>query len=197
MFSLMLWVSLIDKIHDRESILSLIAWSGSERVLDVGSGRGLMLVGAARRLITGSAIGVDIWAAKDQSDNKTNAPVENARIEGVVDRIAVETADMLKLPFADHSFDVIVSSWAVHNLETKMVRQNALKEIVRVLRPAGAILLTDIVNRHEYVSAFQAMGLTDVRIVVLSPMKDRFFSAMSFGSFQPATVFARKALYQP
>ena len=196
MFLLMLWASLVDKVRDREAILNLIEWNGGERILDVGCGRGLMLVGAARRLTTGNAVGVDIWAAQDQSANTKEAPMENARIEGVDRRVTIETADMRDLPFPDQSFDVIVSSWVVHNLEAEVDRRQALKEIVRVVRPQGVILLTDIVNRHEYAAAFKSLGLTDVRIIVLSALKDRFFSAVSFGAFQPATVVTRKAVGQ-
>src|SRR5262249_26606872 len=43
------------KIAERERLLNHVPWTGAERVLDVGCGRGLMLVGAARRLTTGSA----------------------------------------------------------------------------------------------------------------------------------------------
>jgi len=38
-------------------------------VLDVGCGRGLLLIGAARRLTTGKAVGVDIWQAEDRVGN--------------------------------------------------------------------------------------------------------------------------------
>jgi arsenite methyltransferase len=152
-----------------------------------------MLVGAARRLTTGWATGVDIWAAKDQSANVTFAPVENARLAGVADRVTIATADMRELPFPDGSFDVVLSSWVVHNVDEEAERARALREIVRVLRPSGVILLTDIVNRDEYSKAFKSMGLWDVRVVVLSALKDRFLSTVSFGAFQPATVFARKA----
>src|ERR1700675_2263543 len=49
----MLYDSKIGKLREREKLLDLIAWQGRESVLDVGCGRGLMLVGAARRLTTG------------------------------------------------------------------------------------------------------------------------------------------------
>ena len=191
MFALMLWGSLVGKVRDRERILNLISWSGNEHVLDVGCGRGLMLVASARRLTTGRAVGVDIWAAKDQFANDPQATLENARLEGVAERVTVETADMRDLPFPDHSFDVIVSSWVIHNLEEKAERARALKEITRVVRTGGAVLLTDIVHREEYEGALKDLGLEDVRIVVLSTRKDRLFRAVSFGSFQPATVVAR------
>lgn len=194
MVSLMLWGSLVAKVRDREAILDLIPWRGSEHVLDIGCGRGLMVVGAALRLTTGCAVGVDIWTAKDQSDNNREAAVENARRADVLERVTITSADMRALPFADRSFDVILSSWAVHNVEVAAERLQALSEMVRLLRPSGVILLTDIVNRHEYAAAFEAMGLVDVRMLVLSPIKDRLLSLVTFGSFQPATIFARKML---
>lgn len=193
MFCLMLWESLVTKIKSREAILDLVPWTGAETVLDVGCGRGLMLVGAARRLTTGKAIGVDIWLKRDQTCNNRTAPLKNAKIEGVAGRVSVETADMRKLPFADCSVDVIVSSWAVHNLEASDDRVLALKEMVRVLRPEGTILLTDIVNRKEYIAELKRMGLGSVALFIESKIKDWFLTAVSFGAYQPATVIGKKA----
>src|SRR5713226_2547645 len=65
----MIWSSKVGKVREREKLLDRIAWSGSERVLDVGCGRGLMMIGGAKRLTTGKATGVDIWQAEDLSGN--------------------------------------------------------------------------------------------------------------------------------
>src|SRR5689334_9355034 len=46
----MIWVSKVGKVRARERLLDRHTWTGTERVLDVGCGRGLMLIGAARRL---------------------------------------------------------------------------------------------------------------------------------------------------
>lgn len=192
MFAYMLWGSLIVKVRARDAILNLISWTGHEQVLDVGCGRGLLVVGAAHRLTTGRAIGADLWIAKDQSSNRRTAALENARLEGVTDRVQVRTADMRQLPFADESFDVVVSNWAVHNLELKQDRQKAIVEMVRVLKPGGAILLNDIVYRDEYSEQFKSLDLTDVRTVIASKFTDVFSGAVSFGSFRPATVVGRK-----
>ncbi|HEV3139479.1 MAG TPA: class I SAM-dependent methyltransferase, partial [Vicinamibacterales bacterium] len=97
------------KIPERDRLLDYVALSGSERVLDVGCGRGLLLVGAAKRLTTGSATGVDIWQAEDLSGNAADVPLRNAAIEGVADRVSVRTADMRALPFDAGAFDVVVS----------------------------------------------------------------------------------------
>lgn len=185
---MMIFESRVVKLRDRERILNLVDWRGDEAVLDVGCGRGLMMVGAARRVPNGYATGVDIWSDCDQSDNGADSARANAAIEGVADRIRVETADMCEMPFGDHSFDVIVSAWAVHNVALSDDRRRALAEMVRVLKPGGTILLTDIEKYDEYAAELAGFsgGMTD--LIILSPAAHRFRMAVSFGSFAPATV---------
>ena len=112
----MWWGSRYGKVKEREKLISLIDWRGDEQVLDVGCGRGLLLIGAARRLTTGKATGIDIWQTEDLSGNKAEATLENARLEGVADRVEVRTVDMRKMPFEDAMFDIVVSRAAIHNL---------------------------------------------------------------------------------
>lgn len=191
---MMIFESRVVKLRDREHILNLIDWRGDEAVLDVGCGRGLMMVGAARRVPKGYATGVDIWSGHDQSGNGADAARSNATIEGVADRVKVKTADMCEMPFGDHSFDVIVSAWAVHNVALLDDRRRALAEMVRVLKPGGTILLTDIEKHAEYAAELATItgGMTD--LIILSPAAHRFRMAVSFGSFGPATVrFPTKA----
>ena len=191
MFCLMLWDSLVTKVRGRDAILDLVTWRGDEVVLDVGCGSGLLLVGAARRLTTGRAIGIDLWLNRDQAANAPTRGLTNAAIEGVAHRVSVETSDMRALPFADASFDVVVSHWAVHNLETESDRSTAIAEMKRVLRPGGTILLTDIVFRDEYLNAFRALDFAEVSLRIPSIMRDKLLTLVSFGSYQPATVIAR------
>src|SRR5713226_2628782 len=137
----MIWSSKVGKVREREKLLDRIAWSGNERVLDVGCGRGLMMIGAAKRLTTGKATGVDIWQAEDLSGNRPEATLENARREGVADRVEIKTADMRELPFPDGSFDLAVSCAAIHNLYSAADRAKAIAEIARVLKPGGIALI--------------------------------------------------------
>ena len=58
--TLSIWSSKVGKIREAEKLLSRYNWQGNEKLLDVGCGRGLMMVAAARRLSTGKAVGVDI-----------------------------------------------------------------------------------------------------------------------------------------
>jgi len=191
MFCLMLWDSLVTKVRGRDAILDLLTWHGNEAVLDIGCGSGLLLVAAARRLTTGHATGVDLWLDRDQASNAPTRAIANATIEGVTDRVSVETGDMRALPFPDRSFDVVVSHWVVHNLDNASDRRVAMTEMKRVLRPGGTILLTDIVFRDEYLKTFRELGLLEVRLKIPSIARDKLLSLVSFGTYQPATVIAR------
>jgi ribosomal protein L11 methylase PrmA len=65
----LIWDSKVGKLWSRDRLLDGLELRGDETVLDVGCSRGLLLVGAAKRLTTGKAPGVDIWQAEDQIGN--------------------------------------------------------------------------------------------------------------------------------
>jgi cyclopropane fatty-acyl-phospholipid synthase-like methyltransferase len=141
----------------------LASLSGDEEVLDLGCGRGAVLMTAARHLTTGRAVGIDIWRGSDQSGNCGDATRRNAVAEGVADRVEVMTADMTALPFPDASFDVVVSSGAVHNVGPAICLDRAIDEAVRVLRPGGRVLIADLWHTRRYQRRLEARGLRDVR----------------------------------
>ncbi|HLG96508.1 MAG TPA: class I SAM-dependent methyltransferase [Bryobacteraceae bacterium] len=159
--------SRIAKLKVRDLILGSIPWRGDENVLDVGCGRGLFLIGSAKRLKTGKATGVDIWNPQDLSGNTAEAALANAKAEGVDKRVKVETADARKLPFPDRSFDVVLSSLALHNITYSAERNKALHEMDRVLKPRGYLALFDIFYTKQYSKTLQQLGYEDIR---LSPL---------------------------
>ncbi|MBI4784045.1 MAG: class I SAM-dependent methyltransferase [Oscillatoriophycideae cyanobacterium NC_groundwater_1537_Pr4_S-0.65um_50_18] len=187
----MFFYSKIQKLKDRENLLNLVEWSGDELVLDIGCGRGLMLIGAAKRLKAGRAIGIDLWRQEDQANNSLDATLANAKIEDVLERVEVKTADMRQLPFPENYFDVITSNWTVHNLEAQVDRQKALDEMIRVLKPGGNIILGDITNQSEYISYFRERGMVNVRLHN-NPIQDAILKTITFGSFAPSVALASK-----
>lgn len=148
--------SRIGKLREREHLLDLAELVGDEVLLDVGCGRGLLVVGAAKRLPAGEAVGVDKWSRKDLSSNTPAGPLHNARVEGV--KVQIETGDACDLPFDDDTFDVVVSSNVLHNLDGPGTRRRAIREIDRVLKPAGRLVLCDISHTDEYVAALRGAG---------------------------------------
>lgn len=189
----MVWSSKVGKIRDRERLLQRVNWTGKEQVLDIGCGRGLMLIGAAKRLTTGRATGIDIWQTEDLSGNDPQATLRNAQYEGVANRIDIHTADMRKLPFADNSFDIVVSRAAIHNLYQVDDRAKAICEIARVLKPGGQALIEDIRHGQEYTAIFSKNGCTDIRNVE-SRIVSILLMLITFGSLRPATLMVRKSL---
>jgi arsenite methyltransferase len=187
----MLWSSKIGKVREREQLLNRIAWTGAECVLDVGCGRGLMLVGVAKRLTTGRAIGIDIWQAVDLSGNRPEAALVNAEREGVADRVEIQTADMRSLPFPDATFDLVVSRAAIHNLYSAEDRAKAIGQIARVLKPGGQALIDDIRHHREYVAGFAEHQCSDVTWLG-SPVVRVLLAVITVGSLRPATLLVRK-----
>jgi SAM-dependent methyltransferase len=190
--ALMIWYSYSGKLRMRERLLDLIHWRGDEQVLDVGCGRGLMLLGAAARLKTGKATGVDLWQGEDLTGNNPQATLANARAAGVAGRVEVKTGDARELPFPDASFDVIVSTAAIHNIYDDAGRERAVREIARVLKPGGRVVLADLRHTRQYAAILSRCGLVDMRHRV------GWFGVpamlLTFGSVRPATVTGRKPL---
>ena len=146
------WDRILDRLHLR----------GDEGVLDMGCGRGAVLTAVARRLTTGRVTGVDIWSTKDQSGNAKDVTLLNASIEGVGDRVQVETGDMRALPYPDATFDLVVSSLAIHNIRSNAQRKRAIVEGFRVLKPGGRIVIADIRATAIYEEALRALGASNV-----------------------------------
>ena len=68
------------------------------------------------------------------------------------------------LPFADNTFDVIVSSLVLHNIHGRAERAKALSEIARVLKPGGHASLLDVAYTTEYAQVLEACNLRNIRI---------------------------------
>ncbi|HUD84153.1 MAG TPA: class I SAM-dependent methyltransferase [Candidatus Saccharimonadales bacterium] len=158
----MLWGSRVGKFRVRDKLLNSISWQGSEKVLDVGCGHGLMLIGAAKRLREGPAVGIDLWQKQDQAGNSREATLLNVRLENVADRVELVDGDARKLPFEENAFDVVVSSWALHNIYDRAGRDAAVREIARVLKPGGRLLIIDIRHTGEYAEVLRQNKMSEV-----------------------------------
>ena len=95
----------------------------------------------------------------DQSGNAERVTRRNAELEGVAERVELHGADMRELPLDDGSFDVVVSSMAIHNVCGAGERAKALREAARVLRQGGKLAIAHIRYTRAYARELEACGL--------------------------------------
>jgi arsenite methyltransferase len=150
----------VGKHFHRDFMLSLYKWRGDENVLDVGCGRGLLLIGAAKHLTSGRATGIDIWSNEDMGGNSEAATLKNIELERVTKLCTLLSIPAQKMPFPDANFDVILSNLCLHNIYDRPTRTEALRQIARVLAPGGIALISDFKHTAQYAQEFENCGLT-------------------------------------
>jgi len=188
----MVHYSKIGKLRIRDRLLRAVPWRGHERVLDVGCGRGLLLVGAARHLTDGRATGVDRWVPGAVSGNRPEAALRNAELEGAADRVEVRDGDARGLPFADASFDVVVSNFVVHEMDSGAERERMLREMARVLKPGGRVALVDFVFTGHAARVLRECGVRDARRAPAGWLAFGSFALLTLGLGQLCEVVGTK-----
>jgi len=95
----------------------------------------------------------------DLSGNVRERTLRNAELEGVNEKVEVLDGDARSMRFADGMFDVVVSNLVIHNIPSRQGRDEACREIARVLKPGGVAVIADFVKTREYAAEFVKAGL--------------------------------------
>jgi cyclopropane fatty-acyl-phospholipid synthase-like methyltransferase len=120
-----------------EALLRRAAITEGSRVLDVGCGVGTTAVLIAERF------GAHVTAV-DISTLMLDRAAANVRAAGVVDRVRVESGDILDLGYDDGSFDVVIAEAVTMFVD----RARAAGGLARVTAPAGRVLATEFFWRR-------------------------------------------------
>lgn len=116
-----------------ETILNLSPPKGS--FLEVGCGTGRISIGVAKYSSGIRLTGVDL------SENMLTVAQENAKAEKVQDKINFIYGDAKKLPFDDNDFDSVYCHNMLHHVSDPL---GMVREMIRVLKPEGALLIRDL-----------------------------------------------------
>ncbi|MYV98435.1 methyltransferase domain-containing protein [Streptomyces sp. SID3343] len=117
-------------------VIDRLGVTAGARLLDVGCGIGTPAVRMATR--TGAdVLGITI------SGKQVQRATELAASQGLGEQVRFELADAMDMPFPDGSFDSVYALESIIHMD----RPQALREMARVVRPGGRIVLTDMYDR--------------------------------------------------
>jgi SAM-dependent methyltransferase len=125
-------------------VLDLVAPAAGETVLDVGCGNGLYLAELARREFAGQMFGVDLspgmlMAARERLGTVAAPAQRRARTaDGAAGSVSLVVADAVALPVRDGAADLVL---AMHMLYHVPERELAIRELRRVTRPGGRVVI--------------------------------------------------------
>jgi SAM-dependent methyltransferase len=159
--------------------LAFSAVKEGQTVLDLGSGAGIDLLLAARKVgPTGRVIGVDMT---DEMIAKANENIAASKLQNIVVRKGI----IEELPVDTASVDWVISNCVI-NLSPE--KHRVFREIARVLKSGGTMMVSDIVaedlpdevlkspllhsscvagaiSEKEYIAGLEAAGLVDVEVL--------------------------------
>lgn len=123
--------------------IALASVSAGTKVLDIASGTCDLAIAFARRAGAENVTATDI--------NSEMLAYGRSRLLARGLPCSVVQADAEQLPFADDSFDVVTVSFGIRNMTHK---DRALREMLRVLRPGGRLVVLEFSRCARFVKPF-------------------------------------------
>ena len=120
------------------------------KILDIGTGNGILAIKAAMLFPTADVTGVDYWG-KDWEYSKAVSE-QNARIAKVSERIIFCKGNAAALNYPDGTFDAVVSNLTFHEVKSVKRKSDILREALRVVKPGGNFVFIDQFYDESYYS---------------------------------------------
>ena len=126
--------------HIKDRVIGLAQLGLGQRMLDLGCGTGTLVLMARRRHPDTTVVGVDgdptILGIARRKAQRAGIPVQ------------LDEGMAYALPYADRSFDAVVSTLTFHHLAPDQ-QERTLAEVRRVLRPGGRLVIADLSRPHN------------------------------------------------
>jgi demethylmenaquinone methyltransferase/2-methoxy-6-polyprenyl-1,4-benzoquinol methylase len=125
----------------RNKVVNFADAKSGSKILDVATGTGKQAFAFAKKGY--DVIGIDLSEAMLKIANRKNKYAN----------VKFEVADATNLPFKNNSFDVLCVSFALHDMPLN-IREKVLKEMVRVTKPEGMIVIVDYALPENKIGRF-------------------------------------------
>jgi len=121
----------------RRATLELAHITPGERILEVGCGTGTLTLAAKAKTGAGGQVsGIDIAPDMIETAKRKAA---RAGLE-----VVFQVARIEEIPFPDGQFDLVLSSLMLHHVPGEEAKRQGMKEVLRVLKPGGRLLIVDV-----------------------------------------------------
>lgn len=134
-----------------ESIIKFLQITEEMKILDLGTGTGYLAFAIAEKYPQSEITGLDIVESTLDENSRRAA-------QKGVKNISFKSYDGIKFPFADSSFDMVVSRYALHHFPAI---GNTFQEISRVLKNTGTLFLSDPApndtDEQRFIDAYMQM----------------------------------------
>lgn len=161
----------------------IVSYCSEGNVLDIGTGPGWLLMKlyeqSAKLRITGLDVSPGMVAKARQN-------LKQKDLSGSID---VQEGSAGKLPFADNTFDAVVSTGSIHHWKHP---EAGLNEIYRILKPGGHALIYDIISdtpKAVLHDAQRKFGRFRMFMLWIHAFEEPFYSMHGFESLPQTTLF--------
>ena len=126
----------------RAKAVGLVAATNPGSILDIATGTGDLAISMAKKMPGARITGVDL------SEGMIDIGRDKVKAAGLDDRITLQVADALHLPFADNSFDAVTVAYGVRNFEHI---DRGYTEMLRVLKPGGMLMVLELTTPKSWI----------------------------------------------
>ena len=126
----------IDRTWRRRALKWIIEKDRPQQILDIACGTGDFSIAIARKAAPETKV-----TGLDLSEGMLKIMDEKVAALGLQDKISAEQGNSERMRFEDGTFDRVTIAFGIRNFEH---RETALKEILRVLKPGGRLVILEL-----------------------------------------------------